>query len=117
VYLTLIPNGSLDNSAASRPIGRIVGHEYHPHAVGACAREFKTQFFGYRAKQGVRQLEKEPRAIACIRITTASATMDEMLENLDALKHDGMGLFPIDIGYKAKSARVVLVKGFVHSLG
>jgi hypothetical protein len=43
--------------------------------------------------------------------------MDEMLENLDALKHDRMGLFPIDIGYKAKSARVVLVEWDVHSLG
>ena len=94
-----------------------MGHEHHAYAVGARAGEFETRVFGYRGEQGMRQLEEQSRAITRFRVAAAGPAMDKILQNLDALKHHGMGLFPVDIGYKAKSTRVVLVERDIHSLG
>jgi predicted mannosyl-3-phosphoglycerate phosphatase (HAD superfamily) len=61
-------------------------------------------------------LQKNSRAIAGIRFTTAGATMFQIREHLDRLLHNSAGLATLDIDDKAQAARIMFVSGVVKTL-
>ena len=76
----------------------------------------KPSVAAFALEERVRNLDQNSRAIAGLRIATASAAMRQVDQNLDALQDDVVRLPPLDVGDKADAASVMLVLRAVKSL-
>jgi hypothetical protein len=62
-------------------------------------------------------LDEDARAVAGIDLAAAGAPVQEVLEYLQRLAHDGVRAAALDVHHEANAAGVVLVGGVVESLG
>ena len=85
-----------------------------PYSPGRGQRE--TQARRFALEESVRNLDQNARAVAGLRIATASAAMGQVDQNLDALENDVVRLPALDAGDKADAASVVLVLRAVQPL-
>ena len=92
------------------------GQEDHSHAVLARRRQGNAQFGAFAVEKGVRNLNQDAGAVAGLRVAATRAAMHQILQNLDALGHNVVGLLALDIGYKANAAAVMLLLGAIETL-
>ena len=75
----------LDNAFAEQALLRFHRQEYHADAVLARLRQREAQARAFAREKLVRNLDQDARAVAGLRIASASAAMREIDQNLDAL--------------------------------
>ena len=66
--------------------------------------------------EGVRHLEQHAGAVAGVDLAAAGATVVEVLQDLDGLLEDAVGLAPLDVDHEADAAGVVLELRVVEPL-
>src|SRR6185436_18731628 len=62
-------------------------------------------------------LDRDPRAVAGVRLAAARPAVQEVDQDLDGLVHDRVRLSALDVHDEADAAGVVLVRGIVQALG
>jgi hypothetical protein len=80
-------------------------------------RQFDPLSSHFFPQKGVRHLQQYPGAVARQRIRAHRAPVRQVLQYLQPLLHDGMGLFALDMGDKTDAAGIVFVGWIVKSLG
>jgi hypothetical protein len=68
-------------------------------------------------EEGVRHLDEDARAVPGIDLAAAGSPVEEILEDLESLIHDGVGLSALHVHDEADTACVVLVSGIIEALG
>ena len=99
-----------------QPLVRSTGRKTMPTPYSPGAGSEKPRRAHSRSKKRVRNLDQNARAVAGLRIATASAAMRQVDQNLDALQDDVVRFAPLDIGDKPDAAPVVLMLRAVESL-
>ncbi|HEY1895362.1 MAG TPA: hypothetical protein VGG62_03780, partial [Terracidiphilus sp.] len=74
------------------------------------------QLAAFTRKKHVRNLDKDSRAIARLRIATGRSPVRQVQQNLEALADDRVRSFSADAGHQPHAARVMLVLRMVKSL-
>jgi len=98
--------------------GRVVvpRQEDHPDAVLFHGRQGDAERRGRVAQEGVRHLEQNARAVPGVLFAPAGPAVSQVLEDLDTVANDLMGLTPLDVHHQAHAAGVVLVTRIVKAL-
>jgi hypothetical protein len=65
----------------------------------------------------MRHLNEDARAVTGIDLAAAGAPVEEVLEHLQGLAHDGVRAPALDVHHEADAAGIVLVGGVVKALG
>jgi hypothetical protein len=91
--------------------------EDHAHAVLTGSGQRETEARGFPVKEGVRNLDRDARAVSRVGVTTAGPTMREVDEDLNSLGDDVMGLTALDVGNETNPAGVALEARMVEALG
>jgi hypothetical protein len=68
-------------------------------------------------EKGVRHLDEDARTVPGIDLAAAGSPVEEILEDLESLIHDGVGLSALHVHDEADTACVVLVGGIIEALG
>ncbi len=115
--LALVDDGPLDLAHAGRARRRVLRQEHHAHAVGAGLGELHLQLGHLLAEEAVGDLHEDARAVAVQRVRARGAPVREVVEDREPVRHDVVGLLPLDVRDEAHAARVVLVAGVIEALG
>jgi hypothetical protein len=83
--------------------------EAHRNAILALFREREAARWDFARKKIVRDLNQNTRAVTCFGVTATGAAMGKVYEDLQALQHDIVRGFALDVYDKAKSTRVMLI--------
>ena len=102
-------DGALHLLLASQAGCVLLGQEDHAHTVLARRRQGHALLGHFFAVQSVRNLDQDARAIAHQRVGTHGATVVNVLQDLQRLRHDVVALHTLDVGHKAEPAGVVFV--------
>ena len=105
-----------DDSFAQQPVMRIDRKKYHAHSVLTRSRQGETQARRFALEESVGNLDQDARAIAGLRIASASAAMGEIDQNLHTFEHDVVRLPAFNIRDEPDAASVVLVLRPVQAL-
>ena len=96
--------------------GWVFGHIQHTHAIFSKRGQGNTRRLADFRQKRVRHLNQNARAIASVRLATASAAVIEVDKNLNGLANYGIGFFTLDINQKAHPTRIMLEPGVVKAL-
>ena len=102
-------DGALHLLLASQAGCVLLGQEDHAHTVLARRRQGHALLGHFFAVQRIRNLDQDARAIAHQRVGTHGATVVNVLQDLQRLRHDVVALHTLDVGHKAEPAGVVFV--------
>jgi hypothetical protein len=91
--------------------------EHHANAVFACRRQSESETGTFAREELVRNLDQHSGAIAGLGVATASATMGQVDQYLNAFENDVVRLVTFDAGYKPHPARIVLISRIIQTLG
>jgi len=94
----------------------LLRQKHHTHAVFARRRQGNALRRHFFAVQRIGQLDQDARAVAHQFVSAHSAPVVQIFKDLQALLDDGMRLVPLDMGYKAHAARVVLTRPGVQAM-
>jgi len=101
---------------ADQPVVRIHGKKNHADAVLTGPGHGETHAGRFPFKKCVRNLNQNARAIACLRIASASATVGQINQDLHALHDNVMRLASFNAGDKSDTACIMLVQRVIQSL-
>ena len=132
--MTLLAHDALEDALAMMPVGLVLRHVNHRHAVTAGRRQRETEFLRDLAEELVRELEQDARAVAGVGFAAACAAMvevDEVKPSLLRILREGFmvgvlnpkaivfftAVFPQFVDPKAGSVTVqLLLFGLIFSL-
>ena len=109
-------DGALQFLHARQPRRLLLRQEDHAHAVLARGRQLDPLLGHGGAVVLVRNLDQDARPVAHQLVGTHRAAVVEVLENLQALLDDAVGLLPLDVGDEADAAGVMLAARVVQAL-
>ena len=112
--LPLIADDLVDHFLAGPALLGISRQEDVSHTIEARRREFRRRD---RREELVRERRQDPRAVARVLLTPASAPMDQVAQDLDSIVDDAARSPPFDMGHETDSATVVLVGRVVETAG
>jgi hypothetical protein len=115
--LAFILDDLLHDTPALRRLAGRAGQEDEARAVVPGGREGDARARALAAEEGMRHLDEDARAVAGVDLAAARPPVQQVLEHLQGLAHDGVGSAPLDVHDEADAAGVVLVGGVVESLG
>jgi len=95
----------------------LFGQEDHADAVLAGWRQVNTLLGHLGAVELVRDLDQQTSAVTHQRVGPDSATVIDVLEDLQTLLHDAVCLLALDVRNEAHAARVVLGVGVQAQFG
>src|SRR4029078_13575081 len=76
----------------------------------------EAELLALTGKEPVRNLNQHTRPIACFRIAAAGTAVRQVDQDLNALPHDGVTLFPTDAGHKTDTAGITLGRRVIETL-
>ncbi len=79
-------------------------------------RQGDAETLGLRREKAVRDLHQDAAAVAHLRVGADRAAMVEVLQDLEALLDDGVGLAVVHVGDEADAAGILLVARVVEAL-
>jgi hypothetical protein len=109
-------NGPLHFLFAGEAARVLLGHEDHAHAVLARRRKGDTLRSHLFAVQRVGQLNQQACTVAHEFVSAHCAPMIQVFKDLQALLHDGVTLFALDVCHESDTAGVVLMGRVVQTL-
>ncbi len=115
--LPLFSGHRLEHGPAPRRLGRVAGQEYEAGAVVPGCGQGDAELAALPGEEGVRHLDQDAGAVSGIDLTPAGSAVEEVLEHLEGLADNGVGLPALHVDDEADAARVVLVSGIVEALG
>ena len=92
------------------------GQKQHTHAVLAQRRQGHTTRGELLAVQRIWQLNQQTRAVTHQLVGTHRASVVQVLQNFQRLRHDGVALLPLDVRHKTHTASVVLMGRVVQTV-
>ena len=116
-HLALVGDGALDLAHAGGAGGRVLRQEHHADAVGAGLGELHALPGHLLAEEGVGNLHQDAGAVAVQRVRPRRAPVGEVVEDGEPVRHDVVGLLPLDVRDEAHAAGVALVAGVIEALG
>src|SRR6185437_13314648 len=90
----------LKESLARKALLAIHRQKTHRDAVLSGFGQGKAQIVRFTREETMRNLDQNAGAIARFRIASASAPVDEILQNLQTLQHNVVRGLPVDVDYK-----------------
>ncbi|MNV17656.1 hypothetical protein D3C71_1084490 [compost metagenome] len=108
-YLAFGLDGALHLLLTSQSRGVLLGQENHAHTVFARCWQGYALLGHLFAVQRVRDLDQDAGAVAHQRVGTHRATVVDVFQNLQSLRHDVVALDALDVGHKPEAAGVVFV--------
>ncbi len=87
----------------------LLGQEDHADAVFAGRRQGHALLGHFFAVQRVRNLDQDAGAVTHQRVGPHRATVVDVFQNLQGLRHDVVALDALDVGHKPEAAGVVFV--------
>ena len=115
-HLAFGGNGAFQLLHAGLARGLLFGQKNHAHAVFAGRGQLYALAGHFGAVEGIGDLNQQPGTIAHQRVGPHSAPVVQVLQNLQALRHDGVGSTAFQVGDKTDTAGIVLGIG-VQALG
>ena len=115
-HLAFGGNGAFQLLHAGLARGLLFGQKNHAHAVFAGRGQLHALAGHFGAVEGIGDLNQQPGTIAHQRVGPHSAPVVQVLQNLQALRHDGVGSTAFQVGDKTDTAGIVLGIG-VQALG
>ena len=106
---TFIHDYSGDKGASPFPGFRSGRKEHHPHAVFPFRRQVDSQGRCHLAEEFVGHLDQESRAVAGLRIASASPAVAKVDQDLKPLFNYLVGFPALDVGYDTHPAAIVFV--------
>src|SRR4029453_3826372 len=74
----------------------------------------EIEALGFGGKEGMRNLEKHPGTVACLRVGAHRAAVLQVLENAQAICDDLVAFDVVDVGDEADAASIVLVHRIIE---
>ena len=105
-----------EQRAAPRGLGGIAGKEDEPGSVALGGGESDPERGALAREEGVRDLDEDARAVTRVDFTATGAAVEEVLEHLEGLGHDGVRPSPLHVHHEADAAGIVLVARVVEPL-
>ncbi len=102
-------DGALQLLLAGLAGGVLLGQEDHAHAVFARRRQLHALLGHLFAVELIGNLDQDACAIAHQRVGAHSATVVDVLEDLQRAQHDVVALLTLDVGHKAQTAGIVFI--------
>jgi hypothetical protein len=87
----------------------LLGQEDHAHAVFASGGQRDALLGHLFAVQRVGDLDQDARAVAHQGVGPHGATVVDVFQDLQGLRHDVVALHTLDVGHKPEAAGVVFV--------
>ena len=115
--LPLFSHHRLEHGAAAGGLARVAGQEDEAGPVVTGGGQGEAEPAALAREEGVRHLDEDARAVPGVDLAAAGAAVEEILEHLESLVHDGVGLSALHVHDEADTARVVLVGGIIEALG
>jgi hypothetical protein len=100
---------------AGQAAGVLLGQEDHANAVFAGRWQLHTLLAHFLAVQRIGQLDQDTGAVAHQLVGTDRAPVVQVFKNLQALLHDGVRLFALDVRHETHATGVVFVGGVVQT--
>ncbi len=112
----LFARDPFQDSFGQQAVRRLNRQEHHAHAVFAYGRQSEAQLGALPREELVRDLNQDSRAIARLRIASASAAMSQVDEDLQSLDDDVMRLLALNIDDETDATSIVFVSWIVETL-
>ena len=87
----------------------LLGQEDHAHAVFAGRWQGHTLLGHFFTVQRIGDLDQDTGTVTHQRVGTHGATVVDVFQNLQGLRHDVVALHTLDVGHKPEAAGVVFV--------
>ena len=113
---TFAREGLVHDRLAGRPGLGLQRHEHHGRPVAAGLRQREPERAARVLEEAVRDLHEDAGSVAGARVGAGGATMQQVVEHLDAALHDGVRGFAAYVTDETDPARVLLVAGIVEAL-
>ena len=98
------------------PLRRVARHEDESAGVLAGLRERDVCLLGSGLQEAVRHLHQHTRAVAGVDLAATGASVVEVLQDLDRVAQDLVGLTALDVHHEADAAGIALELGIVEAL-
>ena len=95
---------------------RITRHEQEPGAVVAEFGQRETKLFAFRLEEAVRDLHQHAATVAGVHIRTNGTAVIEIVQDLQAHRHNVVRLAVLHVGHEADPTGVVLAGWVVEAL-
>src|SRR5262249_30721613 len=95
--LAFLGDDGLEHGAAARGLGRITRQEDEAGSVMVRGREGDAERRALASEEGVRHLDQDARAVPRIDLAAAGPAVQEVLQHLQSLADDGVGLSPLHV--------------------
>ena len=116
IDLPLGLNDACEGLLEPAPLRRVARHEDESAGVLAGLRERDVCLLGSGLQEGVRHLHQHTRAVASVDLTAAGTTVVEVLQHLDRVAQDLVGLTTLDVHHEADATSIALGLGIVEAL-
>ena len=116
VHLAFGLHGAGEGLLHLAALGRVARHEDQAAAVLARLGQLDMRLPGSVLEEEVRHLHEHAGAVASVGLAATGATMVEVLQDLDGLPEDVVGLAALDIGHETEATGVVLELRVVQTL-
>ena len=113
---TFAREGLVHDRLAGHPGLGLQGHEHHGRPVAAGLRQREPERAACVLEEAVRDLHENAGSVTGARVGAGGATMQQVVEHLDATLHDGVRGFAAYVTDETDPARVLLVAGIVEAL-
>ncbi len=109
-------DGTLQLLFTSQTRRMFFGQKHHAYAVFARWRQSDTLGGHFFAVQSIRQLQHDARTVTHQLVSAHCAPMVQILENLECIFHDVMGLDTLDMCHKTHPTGIVLLGGRIQTV-
>ncbi|VTR23675.1 Uncharacterised protein [Actinobacillus pleuropneumoniae] len=99
-----------------RTDGRIMGKEQHACTVMPRFGKLKAQFRRFGSKEGMRNLQHDPRAVAGVRLAALTAAMLHIGKHGQRAADDFMGWLTLDMGNETHTASIFFELRIIEAL-
>ena len=116
IDLPLGLNDACEGLLEPAPLRRVARHEDESAGVLAGLRERDVCLLGSGLQEAVRHLHQHTRAVAGVDLAATGASVVEVLQDLDRVAQDLVGLTALDVHHEADAAGIALELGIVEAL-
>ena len=115
--LTLFGNNGVHDRDALLPLGFVLGQENQPRAKPPFLGQIHAEvLLGHRSQETFGQSNQNPRAIAGIRLTPATAAMLHIAQHFQRIEHVLVARRALQVGHKTNAAAVFFISRVIEAL-
>jgi hypothetical protein len=114
--LAFLADYALHHLPAPGGLTCVARQEHEPCAVMLRGRQADAKRGALAGEEGVRHLDEDAGAVSRVDLAAAGPTVQQVLQDLERLADDGVGLPALDVHDEADAAGVVLMGWIVEAL-